>query len=129
MEIWEKLKNLRIEKGYTQQQVCDALNIPQATLANYETGRRSLKADTIVLLAKFYGESLDEIFGVADEKMDVQRFRSRLNPQQQLLFDDLYQKKPFKSLTPEREEVLTYLAQLDDHDFDKVKQIVEVLFD
>ena len=43
MTIGDKIKYLRLEKGYDQQDICDFLNIEQSTLSNYENNRRTPK--------------------------------------------------------------------------------------
>ena len=50
----EKLREARNEAGYTQQQVAELLNIPRATLANYETGRTEPDLEILGKLIDFY---------------------------------------------------------------------------
>ena len=40
----ERLRNLRIKSGYTQQELAEMVKIRQNTLSQYETGRRKLTA-------------------------------------------------------------------------------------
>lgn len=63
MKIGDRMKRLRAEKGIMQQQVCDALDIEQSTLANYENNRRVPKTDILVAIANFYGVPLDYLVG------------------------------------------------------------------
>jgi len=48
------IRELRKEKGLTQQQVADFLNLDRSTYAYYESGRSKLNTDLIVKLAHFY---------------------------------------------------------------------------
>jgi len=50
----EILRKLRNERGLTQQQVADCLNMDRSTYAYYESGRSKLNMDIIVKLAHFY---------------------------------------------------------------------------
>ena len=50
----EIIRNLRKERGFTQQQVADYLNLDRSTYAYYESGRSKLNVDAIVKLAHFY---------------------------------------------------------------------------
>lgn len=59
----EKLKKARKDIGFTQIEVCKELNIPQSTLANYETGRTQPDLETLAKLADFYGVSIDWLLG------------------------------------------------------------------
>lgn len=70
--IADKLKSLRISKGYTQQDVADAVGISRATIGGYEIGRRQPRLPDLQKMAKFYGVGLD-YFGVAtaDEAFDL----------------------------------------------------------
>ena len=63
MTIGEQIKNLRLEKGYDQQDICAFLNIEQSTLSNYENDRRVPKPDMISKMADFFGVTTDYILG------------------------------------------------------------------
>lgn len=71
-QIGKKLKQLRLDKGLTQQQVADKLEITRSTISNYEIGRRTPHLKDLQELAELYGTGLD-FFGVAtkDEAFDV----------------------------------------------------------
>ena len=62
--LGERLKLLRELKGKKQQEVCEALNIEQSTLANYENDRRIPKIDILIKLAEYYNISVDFILGI-----------------------------------------------------------------
>ena len=50
----ETIRKLRKEKGLTQRQVADYLQIDRSTYAYYESGRSKLNIDVVVKLAQFY---------------------------------------------------------------------------
>ena len=50
----EIIRKLRIERGLTQKQVADHLNLDRSTYSYYETGRTKVSVDTVVKLAHFY---------------------------------------------------------------------------
>ena len=50
----EIIRKLREEKGLTQQQVADHLQIDRSTYAHYESGRTWINIDVIIKLAHFY---------------------------------------------------------------------------
>ena len=67
MEIFAKrLKELRLENGYTQQKVAEIIGIKQQSYARYEadTGEPSLQ--TVVKIARLYGVASDYLLGLSD---------------------------------------------------------------
>lgn len=67
MEIFaERLKELRIEKGYSQRALSRETGLPQASIALWESGATIPMANAIVTLAKFFGVSADYLLGLED---------------------------------------------------------------
>ena len=68
MEIkYNRLKDLREDHDYTQQQVAAAIGITQRKYSYIETGMQQLTAEVLVLLARFYAVSVDYLLGETDE--------------------------------------------------------------
>ena len=65
---FENIRSLRIDSGYTQQQIADYLNIKQNTYSQYEVGTLHYPVDTLMKLADFYGVSVDYLLGRTDIK-------------------------------------------------------------
>lgn len=59
MDIHEKLKLLRKERGLTQNDVGEAIGQERSTIACYETGKRKPDIATLEKLAKLYKVTLD----------------------------------------------------------------------
>ena len=59
MEISEKLKLLRKERGLTQSDVGQAIGQERSTIACYETGKRKPDVETLEKLARLYKVTLD----------------------------------------------------------------------
>lgn len=57
------LRTLRLEKGYTLQQVADGTGLPPTSLNYWEKGERQPAADVLPKLAEFYGVTTDELLG------------------------------------------------------------------
>lgn len=70
--IADKLKTLRKAKGYTQQDVADAIGTSRAAIGGYEIGRRQPRLEDLQKFAAFYGVGLD-YFGIAtkDDVFDL----------------------------------------------------------
>ena len=58
-----RIASARKAQNLTQLQLCDILNIPQQTLANYEGGHVRLPASMLPVLAEIFGMSPDELLG------------------------------------------------------------------
>ena len=59
MEMHEKLKLLRKERGFTQSQVAEKIGQERSTVACYENGSRKPAVDVLEKLAHLYGVTLD----------------------------------------------------------------------
>ncbi|MDT3325419.1 MAG: helix-turn-helix domain-containing protein [Bacillota bacterium] len=64
----ERLKELRKEKGLTQQKVADILNISQPNYRRWESGERRPSVETLVMLADYFDVSTDYLVGRKNEK-------------------------------------------------------------
>ncbi len=62
VKLGKKLKELRNEKGLTQQQVADMLKISRVNYTRYETDVSNPDFDTLVALADLFDVSLDYLF-------------------------------------------------------------------
>lgn len=63
-----RLKELRLNKGLSQQKVADFLGVSQQAYANYESGKRKPEYDLIVKLSNFFGTTTDYLLGNTDIK-------------------------------------------------------------
>lgn len=63
---FETIRNLRIDKGYTQKQIAEYLNVKQNTYSQYEIGVLNYPVDVLIRLADFYGVSVDYLLGRTD---------------------------------------------------------------
>ena len=56
-----RLKELRLENGYTQQDVAKAILCATSTYAHYEKDERGIDQDTLIKLSNFFKVSIDYI--------------------------------------------------------------------
>ncbi|MGN0376831.1 MAG: helix-turn-helix transcriptional regulator [Suilimivivens sp.] len=68
MKYNERIKEIREDHSYTQQQVADWLNVRQRTYCDYESGKTRIPIDSIIILAQHYNVSMDYITGVSNQK-------------------------------------------------------------
>ena len=61
MRIADKIKNARIQKGYTQEQSAENLLVSRQTISNWENGKSLPDIISIIKMSELYGLSLDEM--------------------------------------------------------------------
>jgi len=62
-----RLKELREEKGLTQEQLGEMLKISRKTISSYESGKAQPPMDTLHKLAKILNTSADYLLGLTDD--------------------------------------------------------------
>jgi transcriptional regulator with XRE-family HTH domain len=67
MEKYQRIRNLREDSDLTQQQVGEAINVPQRTYAYYESGQRMIPPRVLCALADFYKVSVDYLLERTDK--------------------------------------------------------------
>lgn len=58
----EKLKELRLKKNITQEELAEELNMTQQQIARYENGKRYFKQDLLFKLANYFNVSINDFF-------------------------------------------------------------------
>lgn len=61
-----RIRDLREDRDFTQQQLAAYLQIHQTTYSSYELGKLGVPVDVLVRLADFYNVSVDYLFGRTD---------------------------------------------------------------
>ena len=64
----KRLKDLREDKDLFQKDIATMLNISQQYYSEYETGKRSIPVELLVILSKFYEVSTDYILDLTNKK-------------------------------------------------------------
>ena len=62
----EKIKDLREEKGISQEKLADELGISHGIISFWENGKREPKLSNLILLAQYFGVSIDYLAGLED---------------------------------------------------------------
>ncbi len=65
-KLSERLKELRIAAGLTQQELSIVFFVNQRTVSNWENGKREPDLVTFVKIAKFFEVSADYLLGLED---------------------------------------------------------------
>ena len=64
MNYCKRLKQLRIESGYTQEQIAFILHTRQEQYSKYESGKRELPIKHLIALCCLYHVSADYVLGI-----------------------------------------------------------------
>ncbi len=94
----EKLKVLRIEKGLSQKDLSERLNVSQGALSSWESGRYEPDIATVIKIADIFNISIDELVG----RVEGINFASKAIP---------IEKAP--ALPEEEQELVEIFEQLD----------------
>lgn len=73
----KRLKELREDNDYTQNYIAKMTDMKQPQYARYETGKRDIPLDTLIILAKLYHTSVDYILELTDEKAPYKSIEKR----------------------------------------------------
>ena len=68
--IAEKLKQLRLESGMSQDKLAEHLLVSRQAISKWENGETLPDMENMIALAKLYGVSLDELVGIAVNKKE-----------------------------------------------------------
>ena len=67
MPMANRLREIRKQKGYTQQKVAMDLNLSQNSISRYESGAREADYELLVRFADYYNVSIDYILCRTDQ--------------------------------------------------------------
>jgi len=67
MEYYERIRELRLQHGETQQQLAELLATSQQAYLKYEKGINEMPIRRIILLCEHYNVSADYLLGMVDE--------------------------------------------------------------
>ena len=97
-KLGNRLRELRKQKGYSQQQLADHLHLSRSSIEMYESGERDPSTETKEAIADFFNVNMDYLFG-RQESNEITKAM------------ELYAR--YKKLTPEKQaDFLNYLGYL-----------------
>lgn len=65
--VFERIRDLRKDRNWTQQFVADQIYVNRRTYAAYENGVNSMSPETLISLALLFNTSVDYLLGITDE--------------------------------------------------------------
>lgn len=119
----EHIKDLRVKKGFTQQQVADYLGVTKATISKYETGQRRIKGEYMKKLATLFevdpfyiltGVSADDWKTLQEKEVENAHQEERSYWETVLLTDAVLELMPILELLNEdgRQKAVERVAEL-----------------
>lgn len=72
---YERIRDLRIDRGLTQADIGKLLHVSQNTYSQYEIGEIRYPLDVVIKLAEYYNVSIDYLVGLTDETAPYPRKR------------------------------------------------------
>ena len=64
MELYNKIRTLRLQNSMTQKELCSKLNVSEVSVRNWETGVKNPSITAVMDLAKIFNVSTDYLLGV-----------------------------------------------------------------
>lgn len=63
----ERLRELRLQKGYTHQELADLLGVSERQITRYESGKTDPSSSVLTRAAQVLGVTTDYLVGLADD--------------------------------------------------------------
>ena len=80
LTIQERLKDLRIERGFTLEQLAEETGLSKSSLGNYESNDfKEISSQAIIKLAGAYKVTTDYLLGLTEKKSDTEVYVTDLN--------------------------------------------------
>ena len=79
MYFLPNLRQARLNKGMTQKQVCEILEMKQSQYSRYESGEDEMKIGTLIEICKVLKTSSDYILGLSDNPTPTYKFNNSFN--------------------------------------------------
>ena len=74
-----RLKFLREEKGLFQKDIAKLLNVSVPAVNQYESGKRDMSTDTLIILSEYFGVTTDYLLGKSDVRNPGKQIDDVLN--------------------------------------------------
>lgn len=117
--LGERLALLRKEKGLTQEELAQALNITRSALSLYEIGKRDPDTETLRKIAGFFNVSVDYLLGRTDIRNPEEKIKQAISDDPELL--------EFWEVLSQRDDLQLLFKQTKDLPPQDVKRIIRII--
>lgn len=73
MKYYNKIAEIRQQRGYSQRKIAEVLNTTQQQIYKYEKGMQEMTVSRFIELADFYELSLDDLAGRTQSQTQTQK--------------------------------------------------------
>ena len=80
-----RMKDLREETHKTKAQVAREMNMPYTTYVNYEKGTREPNSEVLIMIATYFGVSVDYLIGRSESRLPESIIANNLIPLKQII--------------------------------------------
>lgn len=110
-KIANNLKNLRVEKGITKEELATHLGISSQAICHWEIGDEMPDINLLPKIAEFYNTTVNELFGIGNSTMEkeILEFEKRVNSLKSSSKEYLNLCRDMQKKYPNNETVLNYL--------------------
>ena len=92
MVFGEKLKNLRKDKGWSQEELAEKLFVSRQSVSKWENGQNYPSIEIIIKLSDFFGVTIDELLRSDEELKEkvINDSKQLAHPKLKFMFDVLF---------------------------------------
>lgn len=128
LELGNKIKQLRLQKGITQDTLAKALHVSYQTVSKWENNVSMPDIQLLPEIAVYFGCSIDNLFDVS-EQAQFDRIENMLEMQQELTGEEFKQTEMFLkghlSEKDQKSDALRLLSSLFNHKADELRKKAE----
>lgn len=124
-----RLQQLRLKRGETQQQLADHLSLTQRAISFYELGQRDIPNDVLIKLADHFLCTTDYLLGRIPEEQEkwIQEI-ARKHIDYNTPPSERFTSGLLPGLDDPRRDVIEKIANMDEQSMKAVKGIVDVMY-
>ena len=129
IELGNKIKQLRLQKGITQDTLAKALNLSFQTISKWENNVSMPDIQLLPEIAVYFGCSIDDLFNLS-EQAQFERIENMLDMSEILNAEEFSQAELFLknelSKNSHKKDALRLLAELYNHKADELRKTAEI---
>ena len=80
MDFGQRLKNLRLERGYTQQDLSSAVGVSTVAVRSWEHNTKKPNMDALIALGRFLNTSIDTLLDIQPKGSEQKNYTFILSP-------------------------------------------------
>ena len=78
------LKRIRLDRGFSQENVAEEIEVDVTTYGRYEKGESQIKFEQVARLANFYGITIDNLYHYDETRPSLKAEKTKSEPKRQV---------------------------------------------